>query len=178
MPAAATNEKSGRSRSIRFVGAALIGMCLLAVAFGSIVSTLWGGDDNHAEASPTTSAAASIVTIATARDTGVSTPATTNTPTAPKIEFAATCPAPGGGWQLAPDWPGDAPGLLRFDVEVLSLDMSWRSLDPLVDAQTPWLSISSQPANASYTVRIAAVYEDATRVVSEPEEIAAPASDC
>ena len=65
-PRPATNEKSGRSRSIRFVGGALIGMCLLAVAFGSIVSTLWGGDDNNVDASPTTSAAAATVTVATA----------------------------------------------------------------------------------------------------------------
>ena len=179
VPALATHEKSGRTRSMRFVGVALVVMCVLAVAFGSLVSTIWGDSDNDVDkgeaAAPRTTVAVTI-----AEDTGqLPTPSTTTTPVAPPaVGFTATCPAPGGGWQLTPIWPGDVPGLVRYDVEVQNLDSSWRPLEAIVAAQSPWTSLSSQPANAAYMVRVTAVVAGSANVVSDPTVIAAPATVC
>lgn len=179
VPALATNEKSGRTRSMRFVGGALVVMCVLAVAFGSLVSTIWGDSENDHDkgeaAAPRTTVAVTI-----AEDSGeLLTPSTIAAPVAPPVVgFTATCPAPGGGWQLTPIWPGDVPGLVRYDVEVQSLDSSWRPLEAIVDAQSPWTSLSSQPANAAYMVRVTAVVTDSANVVSDPTVVAAPATPC
>jgi len=164
---------------MRFVGVALVVMCVLAVAFGSLVSTIWGDSDNDVDngeaAAPRTTVAVTI-----AEDTGqLPTPSTTATPVAPlAVGFTATCPAPGGGWQLTPIWPGDVPGLVRYDVEVQNLDSSWRPLEAIVAAQSPWTSLSSQPANAAYMVRVTAVVASSANVVSDPTVIAAPATVC
>lgn len=175
VPALATKEESGRTRSIRFVGGALAVMCVLAVAFGSVVSTIWGDDDEGDAAAKRTTVAVTI-----AEDDGaLPTPSTTEAPVAPPtVGFTATCPTPGGGWQLTPIWPGDVPGLVRYDVEVQNLDASWRSLEAIVDAQSPWTSLLSQPANAAYMVRVTAVVADAANVVSDPTLVAAPATVC
>ena len=175
IPALATQEKSGRTRSMRFVGVALVVMCLLAVAFGSLVSTIWGGDDKGEAAAPRTTVAVTIVED----DVEPSTPSTNAAPLAPlAVGFTATCPTPGGGWQLTPIWPGDVPGLVRYDVEVQNLDNSWRQLEAIVDDQSPWTSLSSQPANAAFILRITAVVADAASVVSDPTVVAAPATVC
>jgi len=175
VPAIATTEKSGRTRSIRFVGGALVVMCALAVAFGSIVSTIFGDDDKGEAAAPPTTVAAT-----TDDNTGTLSTASSSAAivTPPSVAFTATCPAPGGGWQLTPDWPGDVPGLVRYDIEVQSLDSSWRPLEAIVNAQTPWMSLTGQPANAAYTLRITAVVANDARVVSEPMIVTAPAADC
>lgn len=175
VPAIATTEKSGRTRSIRFVGGALVVMCALAVAFGSIVSTIFGDDDKGEAAAPPTTIAATTDDNTWGLSTTSSIAAIV---TAPSVAFTATCPAPGGGWQLIPDWPGDVPGLVRYDIEVQSLDSSWRPLEAIVNAQTPWMSLTGQPPNAAYTLRITAVVANDARVVSEPMIVTAPAADC
>ena len=169
-------ETSGRSKSIRFIGAALLTMCLLAVGVGSLVSTIWGDDTVEVSASPTSTAP---VTAATARDTGLS--ATTSSPAlgadAPSVAFTATCLAPGVGWSLAPVWPGDVPGLVRYDIELQNLDASWSKLPSIDSPLGVWTSLVGQVANAAYTMRITAVLTDGS-VVSEPTIITAPPADC
>ena len=176
VPTAATNDTSGRSRSIRFVGTALVVMCVLAVAFGSLVSTIWGDDEAPVDASPTTSTIESGVTVASARDTGVVEPSTALA-TAPPVAFTATCPAPGGGWQLSPVWPGDVPGLLRYEIELQNLDATWSALPPIDSPLSAWTSLIGQVPNAAYTMRITAVLAD-SRVASEPTIVTAPATAC
>jgi len=177
LPSAATKETSGRSRSIRFFGAALVVMCVLAVAFGSLVSTIWGDDESDVDASPTASAAEFGVTVATARDSGVSTPSTPVVRTAPIVAFAATCPTAGSGWRLSPVWPGDVSGLVRYEIELQNLDATWTEMPAIESPLTPWSSLVGQPANAAYTMRITAVFAD-YRVDSEATIVTAPATDC
>lgn len=43
--AATDKEASGRLRSIRFIAVALLIMCVIAIAFGSLISAIWGDDD-------------------------------------------------------------------------------------------------------------------------------------
>ena len=176
IPASTTVDKSGRSRYLRFVGAGLVGMCVLAVAFGSLVSTIWG-DEDGVDASPTTSVAPGV-SIASARDTAVSTPSTTAALTPPVVAFSSVCSVPGGGWQMRPTWPGDVPGLVRYDIELLNLDGSWVDLPAIESPLTPWTALNGQPAYAAYTVRLTTVTEDGGRLAGEPTQIVAPATDC
>lgn len=155
---AGVKEPSGQSRSIRFVGAALVGMCALAIALGSVVSLVWRTNDFS---SRPTSAAFSIA----AAD-------------APAVTFATTCPAPGDGWQLTPVWPGDMADLTRYEVDMRVPDGSWVGLPTIEAADAPWNALVGQPANATYTMRVTAVFADATRVSSEPTVIVAPAVEC
>ena len=169
-----SNEKSGRARSIRFVGGALVAMCLLAIAFGSLVSTIWDDDESDAVAPPTTIAAARVPdTLATTR---TSTVAVVLAP--PAVAFNSTCPAPGSGWQLSPVWPGDLPGLVRYDVEIRNPDDTWTALPAVTNPQNPEASLSGQPANAAYTLRLTAVLNGDSRVPSEPTIVLSPATDC
>ena len=169
-------EKSGRSRSIRFVAAALITMCLMAVGVGSLVSTIWGDDGSGASATPTTS---TPVTAATARDTSLSASTSSDAPGVqpPIVAFAATCSVPGAGWQLTPIWPGDIPGLLRYEIELQNLDATWTKLPSIDSPLSAWKSLGGQVANAAYTMRITAVVGD-DRLTSEPTIITAPPTDC
>lgn len=171
-----TREKSGRSRSIRFVAAALVTMCLLAVGLGSLVNAIWSDDNAEVAATPTTVRPA---TAATARDAGLSasTSSARAASPAPAVAFAASCPVPGGGWQLSPVWPGDVPGLVRYEIELQNLDATWSALPPIDSPLSAWTSLVGQAANAAYTMRVTAVLAD-SRVASEPTIVTAPATDC
>ncbi len=171
-----TREKSGRSRSIRFIAAALVTMCVLAVGFGSLVKAIWSDDNAEVAATPTTVRPA---TAATARDTSLfaSTSSARAASSAPDVSFAASCPVPGGGWQLSPVWPGDVPGLVRYEIELQNLDATWSALPPIDSPLSAWTSLVGQAANAAYTMRVTAVLAD-SRVASEPTIVTAPATDC
>ncbi len=177
-PTAANKETSGRSRSIRLVGAALLVTCVLAVALGSLISTIWGDEDAHVDASPTTSSAESDIALATAPVTIVSAPSTIVVSAAPLVAFAATCPLPGGGWQLSPVWPGDVAGLVRYEIQLQRLDATWTEMPAIESPLTQWASLVGQPANAAYTMRITAVTAGDNRLTSEPTIITAPATSC
>lgn len=169
-------EKSGRSRSIRFIAAALFTLCLLALGFGSLVSAIWGDDGSQSSATPTTVPPGAA---ATARDTSLSATASTIAQAAavPIVAFAAVCPVPGGGWQLSPVWPGDLPGLMWYEIELQNLDATWSQLPPIDSPQTAWSSLVGQAPNAAYTMRVTAVLAD-SRVASEPTIVTAPATGC
>lgn len=163
-------EKSGRSRSIRFVAVALVAMCVLAIGLGSLVSAIWG-DSASDEGTPRTVDAVDVAGTTTAI-------VPVADPVAPAVAFAASCPAPGGGWQLSPVWPGDVAGLVRYEIELQNLDATWSPLPSMETADAPWTSLLGQPANAAYTMRMTAVLGDDARVVSAPTIITAPATDC
>ncbi|MBI4884775.1 MAG: hypothetical protein HY826_12060 [Actinobacteria bacterium] len=97
---------------------------------------------------------------------------------APVVAYTATCPAPGGGWELVPTWPGDLAGLAKYDVEMLIAD-SWVSLTGWSNPAEPnSATLHGQPANASYTVRMTAVMTDGSRSANTPTPVVAPATSC
>ena len=151
-------------------------MCVLAVGFGSLVKAIWSDDNAEVAATPTTVRPA---TAATARDTSLfaSTSSARAASSAPDVSFAASCPVPGGGWQLSPVWPGDVPGLVRYEIELQNLDATWSALPPIDSPLSAWTSLVGQAANAAYTMRVTAVLAD-SRVASEPTIVTAPATDC
>ena len=174
-PAKPAKERSGRARSLRFIVAAIVSLCLAAVALGSLVRVIWSdGGSTRRPAAPSNTA---IVAPATTTGASPRTALAASLP-APRVEFAPTCPAPGAGWQLQPVWPGDIVGLVRYEVEIQSLDGSWSQLAPLATADTPWDALTAQPANATYTVRITAAMSDGSRSVNAPAVVSAPSAPC
>ncbi len=155
-PGKPAKERSGRTRSLLFIVALIVSLCLVAVAVGNLARLTWSDDDPKPGSSA--SAATSGVT--------------------PKVEFSFTCPAPGAGWQLLPVWPGDLVGLVQYEIEIQSLDGTWSQLSPLVTPHMPWDSLRAQPANAVYTVRIAAAMSDAKRSMNAPTVITTPPTTC
>lgn len=173
-PTPPTNESTGRARAFRFVAVALTLLCLIALAVGSLISFVWSGDEAADTSSPSqavqsTSAPDSVVAPG---GTGAASLA------APKVEFAATCSAPGAGWQFRPVWPGDLPGLSRYEVETQSLDGSWSQLPPLESSDSAWDALTGQPAGAAYTMRITAVLADGSRSPSTPTVVVTPSAAC
>jgi hypothetical protein len=160
---------------MRFIVAVIVSLCLAAVALGSLVRVIWsdGGSTRRPSAASTTAVGAPETTTGASPHTALA----ASLP-APKVEFASTCPAPGAGWLLQPVWPGDIVGLVKYEVEIQSLDGSWSQLAPLTTADALWDSLSAQPANATYTVRITAAMSDGSRTVNAPAVISAPPTPC
>jgi hypothetical protein len=170
-------EKSGRSRSARFVAAALVAMCVLAIGFGSLVSLLWGGGEAPADGLASTSTEP-VVTSAEAAHISAVVTTQAVAMEAPAVEFIATCTAPGTGWALTPVWPGDRDGLKRYEIEIENLDATWRSLPSLDSASTQWSALAGQVPRATYRLRMTAVMNDAERVTSAPTLVIAPETAC
>lgn len=186
-PAKATKERSGRSRSVGFVVAALVVLCLVAVGIGSLVGGFWGGDDDGG--SDTTAVDSTRVTTAgttvPATAPPVTTPAVTPAPgslaaglAAPTVQFSPLCPAPGAGWQMQPVWPGDLAGLAQYDIEMANPDGSWVALTPLPTASTPWGSLVGQAPGTTLSIRITAVMTDGSRSINQPTDVVTPAESC
>lgn len=182
---APAKERSGRSRSFRFIVVTLVGLCAIALTLGLLARTLWSNDsddsDGGADVTAVTTSvttepsttAAEVTVPATAAHTGLAAGVA-----APAVAFVPLCPAAGAGWQLQPTWPGDLDNLQQYDIELQNADGTWTALAPLATPQTPWGSLSGQPAGVSLTVRITAVMTDASRSISTPTVINAPAEAC
>ena len=182
-------ETSGHRRSAWGMGVVIAGLCLIAIAIGSLVRLVWT-DDSDAPTVASTAAVtvgSSIVASTDGSMTGVSTTVETTTSTtvavtnalsAPVVVYTAVCPAPGAGWDMVPTWPGDIEGLLEYDVEMLITE-SWVSLTGWNNAtEETSATLHGQPANASYTIRMTAVLTDGSRSVNTPTTITAPATAC
>lgn len=176
LPAPA-KERSGRTRSLAFMGALLLSLSLVAVALGSLGRVLWNDDDpTTAESSPTVGATAGPG-VSAAATTVVAGPMAANLP-APAVAFSPFCPAPGAGWQMTPVWPGDLAGLVQYQIDLQNLDGSWTALQSIENAQTPWGSLLAQQPNTAYTIRITAVMADGSRSANAPTVILTPAEPC
>lgn len=189
---AARGTVARQRRSAWGIGAVIVGLCLLAVAVGSIVRLVWTDDKSD---TPDSTVASSVDSTTpddstTTDDSSTSEVSTTVAPTAPPttavmnaypaplVQYTAICPVPGGGWELVPTWPGDIPDLAEYDVEMLITD-SWVSLASWKNAAEETSAIlHGQPANASYTIRISAVLVDGSRSTNTPTPVTAPATDC
>jgi len=177
----------GSRRSAWGMGTVIAGLCLIAVAIGSLVRLVWT-DDSGAPGSTAVSTAVSTAGSTTGSTTETSTtvaatvPSTTvpltNALPAPLVQYTAVCPGPGAGWDLVPTWPGDIEGLAEYDVEMLITE-SWVSLAGWKNAaQETSATLRGQPANATYTVRMTAVLADGSRSVNTPTPVVAPAETC
>ena len=185
----------GSRRSAWGMGTVIAGLCLIAVAIGSLVRLVWT-DDSGAPGSTAGSTAvstpgSSVVSSAgsttdvpaDSSTTGAATAPSTTVPLtnalpAPLVQYSAVCPGPGAGWDLVPTWPGDIEGLAEYDVEMLITE-SWVSLAGWKNAaQETSATLRGQPANATYTVRMTAVLADGSRSVSTPTPVVAPAETC
>lgn len=181
-------------RSAWSVGAIIIGLCLVAIAIGSLARLLW--NDDSESPSPTTPSSIEATTdstsAATTNSTGASSSdvSTTVAPTAPPttavmnglpaplVQYTAVCPAPGAGWEMVPTWPGDVENLKEYDVEMLITD-SWVSLAGWKNAaEETSATLRGQPANATYTIRMTAVLVDGSRSANTPTPITSPATGC
>ncbi|MCE9620764.1 MAG: NERD domain-containing protein [Actinomycetia bacterium] len=180
--------RSGRRRSGWGVGVAIAGLCLLAIAVGSLVRLVFTDDKAGSGTSPTVPVESSTVDSAGSSTVGSSTvpetaapttvPPPTNALPAPVVAYTAVCPAPGAGWELLPTWPGDIEGLAEYDVEMLITD-SWVSLTGWKNAtEETSATLHGQPANATYTIRMTAVLTDGSRSVNTPTPVTAPAESC
>ncbi|MGB8859153.1 MAG: nuclease-related domain-containing protein [Ilumatobacteraceae bacterium] len=168
-------EKSGRSRSVRFIGVALLSLCLVAVAFGSLVRVIW---DDSPSTGATSASESDSSTTTDAPTTPVARQPMAAAVAAPTVAFTPECPVPGAGWALLPVWPGDLEGLTMYDVEIQSLDGSWSQLPALSNAGAPWDALVAQLPNSTYTLRITAVMNDGSRSANTPTVISVPATDC
>lgn len=186
-PAKPAKERSGRSRSVAFVVAALIVLCLVAIGLGSLVGGFWGDDDTNG--SDTTVVDSSpVTTVGTTPPTTtppVTTPGVTPAPgqlasglAAPTVQFSPLCPAPGAGWQMQPVWPGDLAGLAQYDIELANLDGTWGALAPLPTADTPWGSLVGLAPGTTLTIRITAVMTDGSRSINQPTAVVTPGESC
>lgn|GEM_PF-2613067 len=173
-------------RSAWGIGAVIAGLCVLAVAIGSLVRLVWNDESESPSTSvPSSSESTGETTIdlsttvePTAPPTAPPTSAPINGLAAPLVQYTAVCPSPGAGWDMVPTWPGDIEGLKEYDVEMLITD-SWVSLTGWKNAVDETSAIlHGQPANATYTIRMTAVLTDGSRSVNTPTPIAAPATAC
>ena len=181
----APKERSGRSRSFRFIIITLVVMCVIALAVGLLARTIWNDDSNDdsigtapavtiaSESGSTTIAGPVTIVAVTAAPTGLAVGVA-----APPVAFVPSCPAVGAGWQLQPQWPGDLADLQQYDIELQTADGTWIALEPLATAQSPWGSLVGQPPGTALTVRITAVMTDASRSISTPTVVTAPAEAC
>lgn len=173
--ASPSKERSGHRRSLVFIAVVLLGLSLIAVALGTIVRLL-SDDGDEPAASETSAPAATALPVATTA-AGLDGPLAASL-VAPTVAFTPSCPAPGAGWQLVPVWPGDVPGLVRYDVELLNLAGGWSPLKALEQPVQPWVDLVSQPPNVTYTLRFTAVMEDGSRSLNAPTAIITPATAC
>lgn len=184
----APQQKPARRRPGWGVGAAIAGLCLVAIAVGSLGHLLWS-DDNSDSSIPLTvsSSIDSSIVDSSSTDASSTVPATaapttipppTNAVPAPVVAYTAVCPGPGAGWEMVPTWPGDIEGLAEYDVEMLITD-SWVSLAGWKNAaEETSATLHGQPANATYTIRMTAVLADGSRSANTPTPITAPAESC
>ena len=181
----APRGKVASRRSVWGIGAIIIGLCLLAVAIGSLVRLVWTDDKSDSPGSSVASTVDSSTSDSSTTDvsttvapTAPPTTAVTNALPAPLVQYTAICPVPGAGWELVPTWPGDIEGLAEYDVEMLITD-SWVSLTGWKNAADQTSAIlHGQPANAAYTIRMTAVLADGSRSVNTPTPVTAPATEC
>jgi len=186
----APKAKSARRRPGWGVGAVIAGLCLLAIAIGSLVRLVWTNDETDTTTSLAASTSIGSSTESSIADSSTSESSTvpetvattipppTNALAAPVVAYTAICPVPGAGWEMVPTWPGDIEGLVEYDVEMLITD-SWVSLTGWKNAAEETSAIlHGQPANATYTIRMTAVLTDGSRSVNSATPIAAPADPC
>ncbi len=182
-------------RSAWGIGAIILALCLIAVTIGSLVRLVWNDDSGSPSSTQRSTIASSIDASTTgAPTTEPTTDAPTTAPTtaptvpptsaplnalpAPLVQYTASCPSPGAGWELVPTWPGDIENLMAYDVEMLITD-SWVSLTSWKNAaQETSATLHGQPANATYMIRISAVLNDGSRSTNTPTQITAPATGC
>lgn len=170
---------SAHRRSVWGMGVVIAGMCLIAVALGSLVRLVWTDDDAPSPTVASTAAATvGSSTVESSTTPPSTTPPVTNALPAPVVAYTAVCPGPGAGWDMVPTWPGDIEGLLEYDVEMLITD-SWVSLTGWKNAtEETSATLHGQPANASYTIRMTAVLADGSRSVNTPTPVTSPADSC
>lgn len=168
-------ERSGRTRSVAFMAAVLLSLCLVAVALGSLGRVIWSDTDPTADSS--LPGAGSTVAATTATTTTMARPLATDLP-APAVAFSPICPTPGAGWQLMPIWPGDLAGLAHYEIDLQNFDGSWTALKSIEGPPTSWGSLLAQPPNTAYTVRITAVMVDGSRSINAPTIINTPEAAC
>ena len=168
---------------------AIAGLCLAAIAVGSLVRLVWSDDDAADTSTSLTVRRSDESTIVDSSSTDAAStvpetippttlPPPTNALPAPVVAYTAVCPAPGAGWELVPTWPGDIEGLAEYDVEMLITE-SWVSLAGWKNAaEETSATLHGQPAGAIYTIRMTAVLTDGSRSVSTPTPVTAPAEAC
>lgn len=170
-------EHSGHRRSALSVVAIIVGLCLVAVALGSLARLAFSKDEGASSPTLAPSTTASPSTSSSTIATTTTLPVMNSLP-APIVQYTPMCPTPGAGWEMVPTWPGDIEGLKEYDVEMLITD-SWVSLASWTraDEQTS-ATLHGQPANATYTIRITAVLLDESRSAATPTPITTPATEC
>ncbi len=164
-------ERTGWARSVGFVAASLMSLCLVAFAAGSLVRVLWPDDQGATAAASSTLPGDSTTSlfITTTSAPGLS---------APAIEFTSVCNAVGAGWQLVPTWPGDVAGLAQYVVEAQNLDGSWVQMSAFSTTDTSVGALVQQGPSVSWNLRIVALLADGTRSPASSLVVTTPANSC
>ncbi|MDO8363173.1 MAG: nuclease-related domain-containing protein [Actinomycetota bacterium] len=187
-PATEKAATSGTVRSVRFVVVALVVLCLVAIAVGTLISGLWQPDDAPVQRRPRTSTTLAGAGATDAAGGASTAPSSTVAPVAgqplaaglpaPAAVFTVSCPAAGGGWRLEPVWPGDLAGLQQYDLELQNLDGTWAPVQPITLPTAGWAGLDGLPANVSLHLRVTALMTDGSRSISGETTVSLPPAAC
>lgn len=177
--------RSGGKKSAAFVVASIASLCLVAFAVGSLVRVLWPSGDSEATPQVTVPLDSGALTTSTTIfiDASSTLPASTVPPlaaavAAPAVGFTPACAAPGAGWTLIPNWPGDLAGLGSYQLEMQQADGTWSPVAAFSTADTSGAVIAGQGPNVSLTLQIVAIMSDGSKSVGAPTVVITPATAC
>ncbi|MBI4935977.1 MAG: NERD domain-containing protein [Actinobacteria bacterium] len=182
--------RTGGKKSAAFVVASIGSLCLVAFAAGSLVRVLWPSSD-ESNAAVTTVVPSSVDASTTTTvfiDTASTVLPTTLPPTtlppvaavpAPAVNFTPACSAPGAGWTLVPNWPGDLPGMFAYVIQIMAPDGTWTPhFSFATPAEAPAAAIAGQGPSVTVTVQILAVMADGSVSPGAPTALITPATAC
>ena len=188
------NEHSGWRRSVTFVAALIVSMCLVAFAAGTLLRVLWadkpgvaGGVDTTLNSGLSAGGESTTTIFLDPTASLVVSPTSAVTPStsplvavpAPVVKFVASCPTPGNGWSMTPLWPGDVLALSAYSVELLLPDATWKSVGSMAtSADTAAAVIVGQQPNFTLTVRVTALFAGGGHGPSTTAAIITPSTTC
>jgi hypothetical protein len=176
--------RTGGKKSAAFIAASIGSLCLVAFAVGSLVRVLWPSSDKSSTPAVTivgssTDLAGSTTIFIDAASTvpGTTLPAVAAVP-APAVNFTPACPAPGSGWTLVPNWPGDLPGISAYQVQVMGADGTWAPVASFTSADMAAAAIAGQGPSVTVTVQIVALMADGSVSPGAPTALITPSTAC
>ena len=173
-----TNEPVGRRRRLALV--AMSAALTVAGAGGVLARLLSSGAS--AKAASTTGVpvtAPEMQSDAPLTQPPTVVPPMANGVTAPSVAFAPSCPVSGQGWTLTPLWPGELQNLAEYELEVRTLDGSWRRQGSFASpSETAGSALVGQQAGALFAARVSAVMIDGSVSVNSPTLVQVPKVTC
>lgn len=181
--------RTGGKKSAAFVAASIGSLCLVAFAVGSLVRVLWPSSDESSTSVTTVvpssvdASTTSTIFLDTASTLLPTVPPTTLPPVAsvpaPAVNFTPACPAPGAGWTLVPNWPGDLAGLYAYVIQIMAADGTWAPHFSFATAgEVAAAAIAGQGPSVTVTVQILAVMADGSVSPGAPTALITPSTAC